>query len=409
MYVFCKVCFEIAEQVILVNKKSIYDNCLSNKDFNFLKTMIDALTKYSSINNMNKNIDFKNFAWILSKIILHNYHDSSIFQYMEHIIVSGVLSENYLICILSMDIWLLFAIELPAAERINYVHICKKLNQNTCNSSNLSKSLCKILIMNLYNMFDSDSQNKVNSDNSLQSWLNEKGTMRTALENMSLDITTKDNYYKLIQIMQSLEFYNSFSDQYVEILNMIIHYTVKIDIRKFESLIICIFRNIKNLKDIILQNQLLKKFNISIEKKTNSSVILLICSIDLLNNYKGSNKTLIYNKIELLLNDNELLVRLIAYKSLELSNRSVNIIKTEFENYTQHVSNIQIKRSNHCTTHRYKSNDSKISHSNEKLIDKVLYNVLKFSKILQEVPQKQITTKHKIKIVKISENFNSLN
>lgn len=404
MYVFCNVCIEIAEQVILANKKSIYDTCLSNKDFNFLKIMIDALTKYSSINYMNNNIDFKNFAWILSRIILHNYHDSSKFQYMEHIIVSGVFSENYLICILSMDIWLLFANELPAAERINYVHICKKINQNTYNSSNLSKSLCKILIINLFNMLDSDSQIKVNTNNSLQSWLNEKSTMRTTLENMFLNQTTKDNYYKLIQVMQSLEFCNSFSDQYVEFLNMIIHYTVKINIRKFESLIICIFKNIKNLKDI----QLLNKFKISINKKKKSSVIQLICLIDLFHNYKVANKTLIYNEIELLLNDNELLVRLIAYKSLELPNRSV-IMKTEFENYTQHVSNIQIKRSNHCITHRYKSNDSELSHSNEKLIDKVLYNILKFSKILQEVPQKQITTKHKIKIVKISENFNSLN
>ena len=413
MHVFCEVCIEIVEQVILANKKSIYDNCLLSIDINLFKIIINALGKCSPNNYMNNRIDVKKYAWILSRLMLLNYDDSSKFEYMEHLIIIGVFSDNYLICILSMDIWLLIANELHAAERINYVYICENLNQATYNSFNFSKTLLKIITINLYNMLDSDSQIKIKKNNFLQfySRFNGINEMSTIFKNLIINQSTNDNYYELIQKMQSLEFHNSSFEQYGDIINLFIHYTVKIDCLKFHSLIMCILNNIKNPKGQYLRNQLLNKFKLSMIINNNemSSVMKLICLVDCFHDNTRGTKSSMNNEIKLLLDDNELLVRLIAYKSLELSKRSKIVTKTEFDYYTLHVSNIRIRSFHHCIKYRFKRNNIKIRSSNDTRIHNALYNVMRFSKILQDIPKKQLTTQHKIKIVEISKNLISLN
>lgn len=405
MQVFCKVCTEIVEQVMLANKKSIYDNCLSSIDFNLFKIIINALSKCSPINYLNNYIDVKNNSWILSRLMLINYHDSLKFEYMEHIIVSGVFSENYLICILSMDIWLLIANELHATEKINYVYICENLNQATYNYFNFSKSLLKIIIINLYNTLDFDSKSKLKKKDLLQ--LYSRNRTRVTFNNVLLNQSTQDNYYELIQIIQSLDFYNSSFEHYKQIVNMFIHYTVNIDCRKFHSLIISVLNNIKNPTDLVLLNNLLNKLKLSlvINKNEISSVIKLLCLIDFFHEQTREPEVSVKNEIVILLDDNDLLVRLIAYKSVELSQISTIVTNTEFECYTQHVSRIQIKGFHHCN--KYKSIDIKTRVSNEIRIDNALQNVLRFSKILQDIPNNQLTTQHRIKIVKISEYLNS--
>lgn len=402
MQVFCRVCVEIVEQVIKADKKSIYDNCLSSMDFNLFKIMINALKKCSPNNYLNNYIDVKIYTWILSRLVLLNYHDTSKFEYMEYIIVSGVFSENYLICILSMDIWLLVANELHATEKINYVYTCESLIQA---SYNLSKSLLKIININIYNTLDSESQTKLNKHNFLQ--LYSRNGIVVLFNNVLLNQSTKDNYYELIQIMQSLEFHNLSSEQNVEILNLFNDYTANIDCKKFHNFIICILNNIKNPKDVILINRLLNKFKLFlvINKNEISSVMKLLCLINLFHEKTMTSKISVKKKIELLLDDNELLVRLIAYKSIEFSKISTIITKTEY--YTQHilnVSNIQIKGFHQCIEYCFKDIKKK-KMSNDTRIGNALNNVTRFSELLQVVSNNQLTTQHKIKIVKITENL----
>lgn len=413
MLVFYRVCVEIVEQVIISNKKSIYDSCLPSMESNLFKIMINALTKCSPNNYLNNYVNVKIYTWILSRLMLLNYHDTSKFEYMEHIIVCGVFSENYLICILSMDIWLLVAHELHAAEKINYVHICENLNQASYNYFNLSKSLLKIININIYNTLDSDSQTKLKKHNCLQFY--SLNGMVVTFNSVLLNQSTKNNYYELIQIIQSLEFHNSSYQQYEEILNMLIDGTANIDCRKFHKIIMCILNNIKNPKDLILLSQLLNKFKLSlvVNKNKISSVMKLLCLIDLFHEKTMGTKTSVKKKIELLLDDKELLVRLIAYKSLELSKVSTIITKNKFtECYTQHilyVSNIQIKDFHQCVKYRYTCNNIEERNCKDTQIGNALHNVLRFSKILQDIPNNRLTTQHKIKIVKISENLNLLN
>lgn len=365
--------------------------------------MMNALNKCSPNTYLNNYIDVKNYSWILSRLMLLNYHDSSKFEYMEHIIVSGVYSENYLICILSMDIWLLIANELNAAEKINYVYICENFNQATYNYFNFSKSLLNIIIINLYNKLGSDSQIELKKNVQYSSW----NWMRVSFQNVLLNQSTKDNYYELIQKMKSLKFYNSSFEQHEDILKMLIHYTINIDCRKFHSFIICILNNIKNQKEL---GKLLKKCKLLIfNNNETSSVMKLLCLIDYFHDQTGETETSVKNEIKLLLDDNQLLVRLIVYKSLELSKIFTIVTNNEFECYTQHVSFIQIKFIHHCIKYKYKSNNINIRVSNDIKIGNALQNVLRFSKILQDIPCNQLTTQHKIKIAKISENLNFLN
>lgn len=397
---------EIVEQVISANKKSIYDNCLSNFDYNLLKVTINSLTKCSLNTYMNNIIDVKKNSWILSRLMLLNYHDSSNFDYMEHIIVSGIFTRNFMICILSMDIWLLFANELPAAERINYVYFCKNLYQVTCNSCYLSKCLLKIIIINLYKKLDTASQNKLSQLDYCSKHSQLENEICTLFENVLLNQSTKDNYYMLIHIMQSLMLQNSHFELYEEVLNKFNNSTGTIDYSKFHDLIICLLNAIPNPKELASQSQFKLSFNIS--KNKMSSLIKLIYLIDLFHKDKKESKTLM--NMKLLLNDTQLFVRLISYKSIELPNASTIITKTKFDHYTLYVKSFHTNKLHHCIKHRSycNRNNKTINKFNKTQIDDALNNILNFSKMLQDIPKVQLA-QFKNDIIIISDSLHKLN